>query len=220
MRSPQKNNRARGRGNRKSNGNNVNRVYESAGPEGKVRGTPQQIIEKYLSLARDAQTSGDRVVAENFLQHAEHYQRILIQATASQPNAQDRRDNSQHDGDASGMQVEGHNGSDAAQYNGDQPDVIEVPEQPKAEKPAAAPVQEAGQSPAQNSAKSEAPQPASDPAGLTTIEAEPEDGDALLVDEAEMASSQPAKPRRRRAPRKDKPAEKAVQEVAEAQSEG
>lgn len=55
-----------------------------------MRGTPQQIIDKYLSLARDAQTSGDRVTAENFLQHAEHYQRILIQATQAQEQA--RRD--------------------------------------------------------------------------------------------------------------------------------
>ncbi|MBY8975651.1 DUF4167 domain-containing protein [Rhodobacteraceae bacterium NNCM2] len=92
MRSPQKNNRARGRGRTKGNGNSANRVYESTGPEGKVRGTPQQIIEKYLSLARDAQTSGDRVVAENFLQHAEHYQRILIQATATQQTQDQRRD--------------------------------------------------------------------------------------------------------------------------------
>jgi Domain of unknown function (DUF4167) len=86
MRSAQKNNRSRGRGNRKGGGggNVVNRVYDSAGPEGKVRGTPQQIIDKYLSLARDAQTTGDRVVAENFLQHAEHYQRLLIQAAAMQ----------------------------------------------------------------------------------------------------------------------------------------
>jgi len=84
MRSAQKWNRSRGRGSRKGGGNNVNRVYDSAGPEGKVRGTPQQIIDKYLTLARDAQTSGDRVTAENFLQHVEHYQRILIQATAAQ----------------------------------------------------------------------------------------------------------------------------------------
>ncbi len=87
MRSAQKNNRSRGRGNRKGGGgggNVVNRVYDSAGPEGKVRGTPQQIIDKYLSLARDAQTSGDRVVSENFLQHAEHYQRMLIQAASTQ----------------------------------------------------------------------------------------------------------------------------------------
>ena len=72
MRPAQKSNRSRGRNNRKGGGggggNNLNRVYDSAGPEGKVRGTPQQIIDKYLSLARDAQTSGDRVAAENFLQ--------------------------------------------------------------------------------------------------------------------------------------------------------
>lgn len=89
MRPAQKSNRSRGRGNRKGGGggNNINRVYDSAGPEGKVRGTPQQIIDKYLTLARDAQTSGDRVAAENFLQHAEHYQRILIQAAAAQEQA-------------------------------------------------------------------------------------------------------------------------------------
>src|SRR5690625_1064186 len=92
MRSAQKNNRPRGRGGRRSSGggNITNRVYDSAGPEGKVRGTPQQVIDKYLSLARDAQTSGDRVIAENFLQHAEHYQRLLIQAAAQQD--QQRRD--------------------------------------------------------------------------------------------------------------------------------
>jgi hypothetical protein len=61
-------------------GNIVNRVFDSSGPEGKVRGTPQQIIEKYLFLARDAQLSNDRVAAENFLQHAEHYTRMLAEA--------------------------------------------------------------------------------------------------------------------------------------------
>lgn len=92
MRQSQKSNRSRGRGSRKGGGggNNPNRVYDSTGPEGKVRGTPQQIIDKYLTLARDAQTSGDRVSAENFLQHAEHYQRILITAMSEQEKA--RRD--------------------------------------------------------------------------------------------------------------------------------
>ena len=70
-----KNNNRRG-----SAGNNINRVFESAGPEGRVRGTPQQIIDKYLSLTYDAQLSGDRVAAENFQQHAEHYARLLIEA--------------------------------------------------------------------------------------------------------------------------------------------
>lgn len=66
--------------NRPSGGNIVNRVFDSSGPEGKVRGTPQQIIEKYNQLHRDAVLSGDRVNAENHAQHAEHYTRMLAEA--------------------------------------------------------------------------------------------------------------------------------------------
>jgi hypothetical protein len=65
-------------------GNIVNRVFDSSGPEGKVRGTPQQIIEKYNQLARDAQLSNDRVAFENFQQHAEHYTRMLGEAMREQ----------------------------------------------------------------------------------------------------------------------------------------
>lgn len=76
--------RSRSKGNRNrpthQGGNVVNRVFDSSGPEGKVRGTPQQIIEKYNQLARDAQLSNDRVAAENFQQHAEHYTRMLSEA--------------------------------------------------------------------------------------------------------------------------------------------
>lgn len=77
--------RSRSKGNRnrsQSNqgGNVVNRVFDSSGPEGKVRGTPQQIIEKYNQLTRDAQLGNDRVAAENFQQHAEHYTRMLSEA--------------------------------------------------------------------------------------------------------------------------------------------
>jgi hypothetical protein len=74
-------NRSRSKNNRnRSVGNIVNRVFDSSGPEGKVRGTPQQIIEKYNQLARDAQLANDRVAAENFQQHAEHYLRMLGEA--------------------------------------------------------------------------------------------------------------------------------------------
>jgi hypothetical protein len=77
--------RSRSKQNRnRSVGNVLNRVFDSSGPEGKVRGTPQQIIEKYNQLARDAQLSNDRVAAENFQQHAEHYLRILGEATREQ----------------------------------------------------------------------------------------------------------------------------------------
>lgn len=73
--------RARSKGHRRPNGNVVNRVYESSGPEGKVRGNPQQIIDKYQALSRDAYLAGDRVLAENHAQHAEHFIRLLSEAT-------------------------------------------------------------------------------------------------------------------------------------------
>ena len=72
-------------------GNIINRVFDSSGPEGKVRGTPQQIIEKYQMLARDAQLSNDRVAAENFLQHAEHYTRMLAEAQREMAAEQEQR---------------------------------------------------------------------------------------------------------------------------------
>ena len=82
MRSSSKSRNRNKNGNRRgyTGGNIINRVFESAGPEGKVRGTPQQIIDKYISLAHDYQLSGDRVAAENFQQHAEHYSRMLAVA--------------------------------------------------------------------------------------------------------------------------------------------
>jgi hypothetical protein len=83
--------RQRGRNNRGGAGSggkpqqhNANRAFDSNGPEGvKVRGAAQGVYEKYQQLARDATSSGDRVLAENYLQHAEHYFRVL---RAIQPN--------------------------------------------------------------------------------------------------------------------------------------
>ena len=86
---------------RRNIGNIINRVFESAGPDGKVRGTPQQIIDKYQALARDAQVSGDRVAAESYLQHSEHYSRILGEAQRQQMEnrfGQDRDDGGRDDG--------------------------------------------------------------------------------------------------------------------------
>lgn len=96
MRPGQQNKRSRGRSNGSGggggNGNNNNfnrkggnpltRSYDSSGPDVKIRGTAQHIAEKYMTLARDAQSSGDRVMAENYLQHAEHYNRIIASAQA------------------------------------------------------------------------------------------------------------------------------------------
>ena len=67
--------RSRNRGGGKRQGRSNN--FDSNGPDGRVRGTAQQVFEKYQTLARDAQSSGDRIASENFYQHAEHYYRIL-----------------------------------------------------------------------------------------------------------------------------------------------
>ena len=56
---------------------NRNHVFDSSGPDLRIRGTSQQLFEKYLQLGRDATSSGDRVMAESYFQHAEHYFRIL-----------------------------------------------------------------------------------------------------------------------------------------------
>lgn len=76
MRQGQQNRRGRGRS--RKGQNPLTRSYESNGPEVKIRGTPAHVAEKYMSLARDAMASGDRVLAENFFQHAEHYNRIIM----------------------------------------------------------------------------------------------------------------------------------------------
>ena len=78
MRNGQK--RMRGRGNHRKSQNPLTRVYESNGPDVKIRGTASHIAEKYIQLARDAQGSGDPVAAENYYQHAEHYFRLIAAA--------------------------------------------------------------------------------------------------------------------------------------------
>ena len=77
--------RQRGRGNRRPGGGNPNRSFESNGPDMKVRGSAQHIYERYVQLARDAHSSGDRVLAENYMQHADHYYRVLRAMQPSMP---------------------------------------------------------------------------------------------------------------------------------------
>jgi hypothetical protein len=87
-------NRMRGRSSRKGP-NPLTRTFESNGPDLKIRGTALHIAEKYTQLARDASSSGDRVMAENYLQHAEHYYRVIAaaQAALQPPTGQPRDDN-------------------------------------------------------------------------------------------------------------------------------
>ena len=124
MRQGQQNRRGRGRGGRKPQ-NPLARNYESNGPDVKIRGTAAHIAEKYMSLARDALASGDMVTAESYLQHAEHYNRIIMAAQSQfggQPNAQagegpnggggyrNPRWNSDDEGDEEGAEAGGSGG--------------------------------------------------------------------------------------------------------------
>jgi hypothetical protein len=128
------NKRMRGR-NRKSH-NPLTRVYESNGPDIKIRGTANHVAEKYVQLARDAQSSGDPVAAENYYQHAEHYFRMIAavqeQFRQNQPNfyrpegqsgndthgGNDMQDESFDDGEDEGAPMQGGQGG---QSGGEQP---------------------------------------------------------------------------------------------------
>lgn len=98
MRSSKSRSRSKNNNNRnRSVGNIVNRVFDSSGPEGKVRGTPQQIIDKYTQLARDAQLANDRINAENFQQHAEHYTRLLNEGMREMEARREQQERDQRD---------------------------------------------------------------------------------------------------------------------------
>ncbi|WP_299850735.1 DUF4167 domain-containing protein [uncultured Roseovarius sp.] len=134
MRSQKSRSRNKSNRNNRSVGNVVNRVFDSSGPEGKVRGTPQQIIEKYNQLARDAQLSGDRVATENFQQHAEHYLRLLgvaqkeQDARREQQERENRERQQERDRERAKRQERESNGPGDDPAEAPQPDVLEQPE--------------------------------------------------------------------------------------------
>src|ERR1700709_628895 len=115
MRNGQNNNNKRMRNNRNNNTSNNNnnnnrrgqnpmtRVFESNGPDIKIRGTASHVAEKYVQLARDARSSGDPVAAENYNQHAEHYFRLIAAAQEqfrqNQPQPRTENEMTSEDGD-------------------------------------------------------------------------------------------------------------------------
>lgn len=121
MRPGQQNRRSRGRNNNnnRKGPNPLSRNYESNGPDVKIRGSAAHVAEKYTTLARDAQSSGDRVMSENYLQHAEHYNRIVAAAQAhqaqqaSQENRDDNAAQSTDENRESGDNRSGRNGREA-----------------------------------------------------------------------------------------------------------
>src|SRR6267378_145136 len=112
MRNGQNNKRMRNRNNNNNSNNNNNnrrgqnpmtRVFESNGPDIKIRGTASHVAEKYVQLARDARSSGDPVAAENYYQHAEHYFRLIAAAQEqfrqNQPQPRTENEMPSEDGD-------------------------------------------------------------------------------------------------------------------------
>lgn len=114
--------RPRGRPNRKQHhhgggGGQRGHNFDSSGPEGRIRGNAHQIYERYLALARDATSAGDRISAEAYFQHAEHYFRIINDSTDPRANGQDGQRNRQNgpDGPRDGG-YRGHGGEGRERY--------------------------------------------------------------------------------------------------------
>ena len=180
-----KNNRNRPNNNSGGGTNVVNRVFDSSGPEGKVRGTPQQIIDKYNQLARDAQLSNDRVATETFQQHAEHYMRMLSEATREM---EVKREEQERQNRERQIEQDRQNRERQAERDREREERIERQEQHAAsqpdEQPAPAPQPDVSSDPSQ------APQP-------DVIESVSDNG---LVETPEETQPKP-KPRQRRKPR-------------------
>lgn len=176
-------------------GNVVNRVFDSSGPEGKVRGTPQQIIEKYNQLARDAQLSGDRVATENFQQHAEHYLRLLSEAQKEQDARREEQErynrDRQNDRDR-------ERGERPAGREGDEGD------KPVSHDPAAAPQPDViGGDEDRDSGLVETPE--SKPHAAPARKSAPAPVSAPAADQSTEQAAEPAAPKRPRKPRAKRP---------------
>lgn len=189
---------------RRQGGSNPNRALDSNGPDVRIRGTANQIYDKYTALARDASSAGDRIKAESYLQHAEHYFRVIraqqpppqqqsIDADGDQPNVAngESRNGDQQSGDRqhSGRQGGGRNDR-------------------RRERPAANNEQPA---PAEEAKPAEAPVAAS-------VAADAGAPDASAVGAADDAAAEP-KPKRRRTKRAVKSADAGGDEVKKEKAE-
>lgn len=141
--------------------NNRNQTFDSSGPEGKVRGTANQVYEKYLALARDASSSSDRVMAENYFQHAEHYFRIMV------ASGQQMRPRAPGEFGEEGFEGQDGEGQDGQGYIADQPQYQGQPhvqppthvQQSHAQPPAQPQPQSGNSGPPRAAQVREAPQP-------------------------------------------------------------
>lgn len=146
-------------------GGNRNQSFDSNGPDVKVRGSAAQVAEKYAALARDASSTGDRVAAENYLQHAEHYTRIVNAnnekaAEAARERAERERQEEPQQGEAV-VERTGNGAAEPAEAE-QAADAVEVAEKPAEADEAAAEAEPAEAKPARTRKrkKPEASQPA------------------------------------------------------------
>jgi hypothetical protein len=132
MRNGQNNKRMRNRNNNNNSNNNrrgqnpMTRVFESNGPDIKIRGTASHVAEKYVQLARDARSSGDPVAAENYYQHAEHYFRLIA---AAQEQFRQNQPQPRIDADMQPTAEDGDDDGDGFSHFGQEPGF--VPQQPQ-----------------------------------------------------------------------------------------
>ena len=179
-----------------------------------MRGTPQQIIDKYNQLARDAQLSNDRVAAENFQQHAEHYLRMLSEAQREQQERQQ-----QHQQQQQAQQQAAQAAQNAAQGGGEQP-------QPNGGQQPQAQQLDAGQNgPRRGDGRRGRGRPAGGDEGqpkapeveatTSAIEAEAPSDDGGLVETPEDKPSRPRRPRRKPPVAEAAPEEQSTPDAAE-----
>ncbi|MCG8507667.1 MAG: DUF4167 domain-containing protein [Rhodospirillales bacterium] len=216
--------RPRGNGKRFSSGKNHN--IESNGPDVKIRGTAQQVHDKYLSLARDALVSGDRIGAEGYFQYADHYYRVVSAANGNAVNRQDRNNRIPPPPDQNAGKIVLENGDTAGREEAARPSVEAVARkgedvastEPAQEQPAvvdvpivdagsdaatAEPVAAGNDGPSESQAEELAQalakaDPDAPETGAQTEAAEPVQPDMLSAPEAGSGEAQPK--RRRRSP--------------------
>ncbi len=183
--------RSRGRSNRKHNVPLKHQSFESNGPDVRIRGNAHQVYEKYLAMARDAHSTGDRISAEGYYQHAEHYFRIMNDSTDPQ-NAQRQQQQQQR---------QRENGHDRQAADGGQ-----RPE-PAQGSDAAEPTKTADSAEPAGGADGSEPSRADGAEAQPVAEASPEPAAEAAVNGAEVngEAKRPAPKRRRRAPKAAKP---------------
>ena len=115
--------------------NVLHRNFESTGPDVKVRGNAQHVYEKYLQLARDANSSGDRVMAESYLQHAEHYYRIIAAAQASMTQQQRDQHAANNRANGNGEHANGNGAEQSAEGEEQQGATVESTQPPPVQQP-------------------------------------------------------------------------------------